>query len=164
MPSLDRAICLKGFRRNGKSSPIYTLLPATGEVITLPVAGPGSVCEPEILSGFGDLRRGKSSVFAPKQFYALYADDESLYLWLGGKRFDALRDDVRAQRQSLLGSLHRFRVWAQGTLHVDVIYWYPDDVDVPPNDIFWYIADRLETPERRRSTVSYWREQHRRAG
>lgn len=150
-------IVLNGYRYIEKRWPVYTLDTESRKVETRWFA---SQSESETLGpkcGFGDFRYFGKRFARAKGFFALYADDASLYLWLNGKSYDLIYGDVSVHRGLDILLRKHFRVHADGLPVFDCRYFYSDG-KFPEEDIFSYIVRCSKSFESRFHTLLLWQD------
>jgi hypothetical protein len=151
-------LLLDGYRPIKKRWPVYSLDDESGELNTQWFENQKAGAKSGPKSGLGDHRKIGGLLHREVGFFALYATDDSLYLWLNGKCIDVLRDDVVVKRSVDLLLRKRFRVYSRGQLVFDCRYSYLDYEDFPDEDIFWHMARSLKTQEKRLRTLLIWRD------
>lgn len=145
-------IVLNGYRYIGKRWSVYTLDTESKGVEN---SWFGSQPESESFGpkwGLGDFRYFGEWFARKEGFFALYADEASLYLWLNGRSYDLIHDDVSIHRGLDLLLRKHFRVYADGVLVFDCRYFYSDGT-FPEEDIFSYITRCSKSMENRFHTL-----------
>lgn len=157
VPAMSK-IALEGYRPIERRWPVYALNLKSGEVDTQWFANQKEGLAAGPKQGMGDFRKIGRWLRKSQRFFAFYAAENSLFLWLDGIRLDVLRDEVSIKRRVDFLLRKHFIVHVGGSLVFDCRYSYLDYEDFPDKDIFWHITKSLATKEMRIRTLLLWRD------
>lgn len=146
---------IDGYRPINKKWPIYTLDFETRKVDIEYFENQKEAGKVGLLVGTGDFREIGAWGKKKKGFFAVYVNDNSLFLWLDGQCFNLINDEVVVTIKRGVDFLlrKRFRVFVDGQQIFDCRYSYLDYEDFPDEDIFWYMARNLSDMESRFRTL-----------
>jgi hypothetical protein len=155
--SLMAIILLDGYRPASRGWPVYRLDTQAGQVETLWFANQRDGADAGLTCGVGDYRNCGKWLSEKKGFFAFYATNDSLHLWLNGQTIN-IAEHVTALRDTDFLLRKRFRVFIEEGLVFDCRYSYLDHEDVPDEDIFWNIARSLSSKAMRVRTFLLWKD------
>jgi hypothetical protein len=142
-------LLLDGYKPVKKQWPVYTLDTVTKKIETqwFPNQIEGMKAGP--MWGRGDFRKVGSWRSRHDGFFALYADNGSLHLWLDGKDVNLDQHRVQVKRGTDFLLRKHFQVIVDGQQIFECRYSYLDYEDVPDEDIFWSMTRSLASSEDR---------------
>jgi len=142
-------LLLDGYKPVTKRWPVYTLDTDTKKVETQWFPNQTESKKAGAMCGFGDLRKVGGWGSRHDGFFALYAHERSLHLWLDGQDVNLERHNVQVKRGTDFLLRKHFQVVVDGQKIFECRYSYVDHEDVPDEDIFWSMTRNLASPERR---------------
>jgi hypothetical protein len=146
--SMSRLL-LDGYKPVNKRWPVYTLDTATKEIETQWFSSQTEGKKAGPTCGRGDFRKAGRWGSRHEAFFALYAYDGALHLWLDGQDVNFDHHNVQVKRGADFLLRKHFQVIVDGQRIFECRYSYIDHEDVPDEDIFWSMARNLANPERR---------------